>query len=98
MMRAIQDVYRFNAEIGYWVAPEFWNKGYCTEALKEVIRFGFEELKLHKIVARHMIHNLASGRVMQKAGMKLEAFLRQDVFKNGKFVDMAVYSIIKDSV
>ncbi|KMQ70772.1 GNAT family N-acetyltransferase [Chryseobacterium koreense] len=83
------------AEVGYWLAKEFWNNGYVSEALNEIIRFAFEELQLHKIHASHFPHNPASGRIMQKCGMKLEAHLKKEFFKNGRFIDVYRYSILK---
>ncbi len=91
-----QEVYKFKAEVGYWVGFDYWNQGYCTEALKAIIEYAFQEMQLHKIVARHMAINPASGAVMKKAGMIKEGYLIQDAFKNGKFVDMELYGIVKE--
>ncbi|MFL5509066.1 MAG: GNAT family N-acetyltransferase, partial [Gemmatimonadaceae bacterium] len=54
------------AELGYWIAPDCWNRGYATEATRAIIDFGFETLGLHRIESRHFLRNPASGRVMQK--------------------------------
>ena len=56
------------AELGYWIGVEYWNQGCCTEACRRIVEFGFSILKLHRIVAHHMIRNPASGRVLCKAG------------------------------
>ena len=62
---------RFNrAELGYWVGKEYWNQGYCTEASKVILKYGFHELGLHRIIATHIIRNPASGKVMGKIGME----------------------------
>lgn len=71
-------------EVGYWVGKSYWGKGYMTEALKRVIQFAFEELELNRVGASYLIHNPASGRVMEKAGMKhegtfLKYYTRDDV-------------------
>ena len=84
------------AEIGYWVGEEFWGNGYCSEAAVEAIRYGFDIFSLNKISSRHMAENPGSGRVMQKAGMLQEGYLKQHMYKNGKFVDVVVYGILKD--
>ena len=84
------------AEIGYWLGKEFWNKGYVTEAMAEVLAFGFKVLNLNKMFANFFPHNPASGRVMEKSGMKQEAVLRQEIYKNGKFLDFVRYSILKE--
>lgn len=84
------------AELGYWVGKPFWNQGYCTEAAREVLRYGFETLKLNRIQARHLTRNPASGRVMQKAGMKYEGVMRQSLYRWGVFEDAAMYSILRE--
>ena len=84
------------AEIGYWLGKEFWNKGYVTEAMAEVLAFGFKVLNLNKMFANFFPHNPASGRVMEKSGMRQEAVLRQEIYKNGKFLDFVRYSILKE--
>ena len=85
------------AEIGYWLGKEFWNKGYVTEAMAEVLAFGFKVLNLNKMFANFFPHNPASGRVMEKSGMKQEAVLKQEIYKNGKFLDFVRYSILKEN-
>jgi ribosomal-protein-alanine N-acetyltransferase len=84
-----------HAEIGYWIAEDYWNQGYCTEAATEAIRYAFSDLNLNKIVARHMAENPSSGQVMRKVGMQKEGVLRQDFFRQGKFVDMAIYGLLR---
>ena len=64
---------RFNrAQLGYWIAKEYWNQGYCTEVSKTILEYGFHELDLHRITASYIIRNPASGKVMEKIGMKKE--------------------------
>jgi [ribosomal protein S5]-alanine N-acetyltransferase len=57
------------ASAGFWFSPAVWGLGYATEALLEVLRFGFEERGLIRIEANHLAINPASGRVMEKAGL-----------------------------
>jgi len=85
------------AELGYWIAPEYWNCGYCTEAAKAVLNYGFTELGYHKISARHFLENQSSGRVMQKAGMVREGVLRDEVIKEGRFVTVVLYGILRSN-
>ena len=66
-----------------------------TEALRAVIKFGFEEMNLNRIEAQHETTNPASGRVMEKVGMKKEGVLRQRLLNKGKFVDVALYSVLR---
>jgi len=84
------------AEVGYWIGKPFWGRGYATEALGAVLGFGFEELKLHRIYAGYFSRNAASGRVMEKSGMKFEGRLRQHVKKWDDFVDIVYYAILRD--
>ena len=87
---------RFNrAELGYWVGKEYWNQGYCTEASKVILKYGFYELGLHRIIATHIIRNPASGKVMKKIGMKKEGILREHVIKWDKYEDVVSYGILK---
>jgi len=85
-----------NAELGYWIGKPYWGKGYCTEAALAVVKYGFEVMGLNRIYAKHFTRNPASGRVMQKIGMKHEGHLRQNVKKLDKFEDQELYAILKN--
>ena len=81
------------AEVGYWFGVPYWGRGYCTDAAKEVLKFGFESLNLNRIYACHFGTNPASGRVMQKAGMRYEGLLRKHHYKWGNYIDSVCYGI-----
>ena len=83
------------AELGYWIAEAFWNKGYITEAVRAMLEFGFEELTLNKIFATHLIENPASGRVMIKNGMIKEAELKEHVKKGDQYKSLIQYRLTK---
>ena len=83
------------AELGYWIGRPYWNNGYATEAARVVVQFGFEELRLNRIYAQHLKRNPASGRILQKIGMKYEGCLRQHIKKWGAFEDIMYYGILK---
>lgn len=85
-----------NGELGYWIGKKYWNKGYCTEAAKGMMKFAFEEIKLNCLHARHLKRNPASGKVMKKLRMIYEGTLRHRVKKWGEFEDTVHYSILKD--
>jgi ribosomal-protein-alanine N-acetyltransferase len=85
----------FRAEIGYMILPEFNGKGIVTEAIKEVVRYGFEKMQLHSIEAIIDPRNLASERVLQKNGFIKEAHLLENEFFEGKFIDTVIYSLLK---
>jgi ribosomal-protein-alanine N-acetyltransferase len=84
------------AEIGYWIGKPFWGRGYATEAAEAIIRYGFEELNLHRIYAGYFSRNEKSARIMIKNGMKYEGTLRQHVKKWDEFVDVVYYGILRD--
>jgi len=84
------------AELGYWIGKLYWNKGYCTEAARAAIRYGFENLGLVRIHASYLSRNPASGRVMQKLSMTREGCQRRHVSKWGKFEDLELYGILLD--
>lgn len=86
----------FSAEIGYVLNRKYWNKGIMTEVLKEIIKFGFDEMDLTRIETRLDSMNVASERVMQKNGLKYEGTLRKKEFLKNKFIDVKYYSILKD--
>lgn len=83
------------AEIGYVLSRKYWNSGIMTEAVKRVIKFGFEEMNLNRIEGYHMIENVASERVMQKAGMTFEGVIRERFLAKGSYHDVKLYSILK---
>jgi len=84
-----------HAELGYWIGEPYWGKGYATEAAAAMLRYGFEERNLHRIFAHYFSQNPASGRVMEKIGMQFEGLLREHIYKDGKFVDLYLYSILR---
>lgn len=83
------------AELGYWVGVPFWNQGYASEAAQVVIDSGFRILGLVRIQAHHMAHNLASGRVMENAGMSREGYSPQALKKDGQFHDLILYGVVR---
>ncbi|MBN1882562.1 MAG: GNAT family N-acetyltransferase [Deltaproteobacteria bacterium] len=82
-------------EIGYWMGVPYWNQGYCTEAARAMLAYGFEELNLHKICANHFATNPASGRVMANIGMTREGVFKSHIEKWGEYEDMVCYGILK---
>lgn len=82
-------------EIGYLLASRYWGKGLATEAAALLIDFAFGELKLHRVWAGADPTNTASIRVLEKIGMLYEGTRREDMFKDGKWRDSAVYAILE---
>ena len=83
-------------EVGYSLARWLWNGGYMTEALSRVIEHTFESMDVNRIEAQHELENPSSGRVMAKCGMRKEGELRQRLYNKGRYVDVALYAIIKE--
>lgn len=83
-------------ELGYWIGAPFWNRGYATEAARAVLDYGFGELGLHRIMARHFPRNPASGAVLTKLGMMHEGTMRGHVVKDGRPEDLECYAVLEE--
>jgi len=84
------------AEVGYVLNPKFWGYEIADEALREIIRYGFEELLLHRIEAKYIIGNTGSRRVMEKCGMHFEGVRRSSMIVKNEYRDIGVCSLISD--
>ena len=84
----------YRAEIGYMLEPSLHGRGLMCEAIKEVVRYGFDEMKLHSVEGRIDPQNIASGKVLEKAGFVREAYFKENYYLRGGFADTAVYSIL----
>ncbi len=86
------------AEVAYAYGSKWWRNGYATEALKKVLHYGFCEVGLAVIEARHFPSNPASGKVMEKAGMKYEGRLRKRMINptTKEIEDLLVYLMLKE--
>lgn len=87
------DVYCMNAELGYWLGEPFWGRGIMTNAVKDMVRYGFEKFDFTRIYARPYGSNLASQKVLEKAGFSLEARLKGTFLKNGIVEDELIYAV-----
>ncbi|HNU87182.1 MAG TPA: GNAT family protein [Ferruginibacter sp.] len=85
----------YRAEVGYVLHPGYWNRGIMHEALMAVSRYGFEGIKLHSIEAHINPENVASGKVLEKAGFTREAYFKENYFFRDRFLDTAIYSLLK---
>ena len=83
-----------SAEVGYWIAESHWGKGIATKALQELSAFVFQNTDIVRLQAHVFEGNLASGRVLEKAGYRLEGILRKAVFKHGVFMDASLYAVV----
>ena len=89
------DVLRHTAEVGYWLGEAYWGAGTMTEAVRAVTAYGVEHLSLARIDASVFARNLASARVLEKAGYHLEARLRKQFIKDGEVIDGLLYAFVR---
>jgi RimJ/RimL family protein N-acetyltransferase len=92
----VNDPDRREANIGYELDPHEWGKGYATEASRKVLRFGFEELSLHRIWSQVIAENLRSGRVLVRLGMRLEGRLHESELIRDQWCDTLLYAILEN--
>jgi ribosomal-protein-alanine N-acetyltransferase len=84
------------ADMGYCLHSGFWGKGYATEVAEALLAFGFDRLALHRIIATCDVGNAASARVLEKVGMRREAYFREDSWIRGVWRDSYLYAVLED--
>lgn len=89
------DIHAKNAEMGYWLAEEYWGHGIMAEAIRQMVEYGFDTFDITRIFARPFGTNARSQRVLEKAGFVQEARFEKALYKNGEFIDEVVYAIRK---
>lgn len=89
------NIHRLTGELGYYIAEEYWGNGIMTQAVRQICEYVFKNSDLIRIYAEPFAYNTASCRVLEKAGFQLEGVLRNNAIKNGKVLDMKMYSLIK---
>ncbi len=92
------NIHRQIAELGYYIAEEYWGKGIMTEAVKQICECVFDKSDIIRIYAEPFAYNIASCRVLEKAGFQYEGTLRSNAVKNGKVIDMKMYSLLKTEI
>lgn len=90
------DIYRRSAELGYWVGEPFWGKGIATAAVKAVVGHAFTNFDVVRLFAGVFEGNVASARVLEKAGFTLESRMRTSVTKEGRLLDQWMYVILRE--
>lgn len=90
------DLANNSAEVGYVINPDYSGRGVATEAVRRVLHFGFEDLRLHRIEAKYIIGNDASRRVMEKVGMHYEGTHRGSMLIKGIYRDIGICAILED--
>ncbi len=90
------DILRVNAEIGYWLGEDYWGKGIITEAVRIMVGYTFAEFaEINRIFAGVLAHNVASMRVLEKNGFRLEAILKEAAIKNSIIEDDYLYALLR---
>lgn len=89
------NIHRQTAELGYYIAEEYWGKGIMTEAVIQICEYVFEKSDIIRIYAEPFAYNAASCRVLEKAGFQYEGTLRSNAVKSGKVIDMKMYALLK---
>ncbi|GCF94013.1 N-acetyltransferase [Enterococcus florum] len=90
------DIHRRTAELGYFIAEDFWGKGIGTKAVQQTCDHLFATTDLLRIFAEPFSHNTGSCRVLEKAGFQLEGILHSNAIKDGQVIDMKMYAKIKE--
>jgi len=89
------DIYRYNAEIGYWLGEEFWGQGIMTEAVPLVTNYIFENFQVNRVFACVLEGNTGSMRVLESAGYRPEAVLRKACVKNNQYLDEHIFAVLR---
>ncbi|BFH68950.1 putative N-acetyltransferase YoaA [Paenibacillus dendritiformis] len=82
-------------ELGYDLAPPYWGRGVMTEAARRVLSFGFRDMGVNRIEAKIDPENIASERLLLRLGFQKEGVMRQHEFEKGRYVDIAVFSLLR---
>jgi len=82
------------AEIGYWLLPAYWGKGYALEAMQAVVNYWKKEKGLHRLEAFVEEGNIASSKLLEKCGYQYEGTMKDCEIKDGKFISLRVYGLI----
>lgn len=91
-----ENIHIRTAEVGYYIAEKYWGRGIGSSAVKQLCGYLFENTDILRIFAEPFAYNQASCRVLEKAGFTLEGVLRKNAVKNGRVLDMKMYSMVKE--
>lgn len=89
------NIHRQTAELGYYLAEEYWGRGIMTDAIAQLCGIVFETSDILRIFAEPFSYNTGSRRALEKAGFQLEGIMKNNAVKNGKVLDMALYSLTR---
>lgn len=92
------NIHRQTAELGYYIAEEYWGRGIMTDAVRQICAYVFDKSDIIRIYAEPFAYNMASCRVLEKAGFQYEGTLRSNAVKKGRVIDMKMYSLLKEEM
>ena len=92
------DVYERSAELGYWLAEEYWGRGVMTEAVRQICREAFGRFDILRVFAEPFADNPGSRRVLEKAGFTCEGIMRNGVYKNGRVRSYCMYALLREEL
>lgn len=92
------DIYKYTCEIGYWLSPLYWNKGFMTLIINRLCSIIFSDYPINKIIAQVFNENSGSMKVLEKCGFIKEGYLTNQVFKNNRFYDIVLYGKVKEDI
>lgn len=90
-----ENIHFRTAEMGYYIGETYWGNGLGTSAVTQVSDYIFENTDIIRIFAEPFADNIASCRILEKAGFQFEGLLRSNALKNGKVLDMKMYALVK---
>ena len=93
-----ENIHFRTAEMGYYIGEPYWGKGIMTSAVKQTCQYIFEHTDIIRIFAEPFSENAASCRVLEKSGFQFEGLLRNNAIKNGKVLNMKMYSLLREAV
>ena len=85
------------AEMGYYIAEEFWGNGLGSNAVQQICQYIFKNTDIIRIFDEPFAYNIASCRILEKSGFQYEGTLRSNAVKNGRVLDMRMYALIKSN-
>jgi ribosomal-protein-alanine N-acetyltransferase len=83
-------------EFGYWLGEQFWGRGFATEAGRALVGHLFANFPVERVQAHYIEGNTASGRVLEKIGLRLEGVRRRALYRRDRFWDLHCYAVLRD--
>jgi RimJ/RimL family protein N-acetyltransferase len=95
-LHGLKDVYRYNAELGYWLSESFWGKGIMSDAVGAMVEYAFTRTRWLRLFATIFEHNTASMKVLVKNGFTQEAIHKKAVMKGGRLLDEHLFALMRE--